>query len=203
MRIRKRRCRHCKEFFYADYRNIQRQKFCNKPQCQKASKKYSQQKWLNKDDNKAYFKGKANVQRVQIWRKNNPKYWKRQNVSLKDPSKKKIKEIQVNSSPPINEKSPQTIIDMESFPFNTLQDNFHKNIQINQHDNPTTAFITLQDIFQPQLSILIGLISNITGSTLQDDIVKTLNSMHKIGHDIISSSHLKGGKNAFKTTYYT
>jgi hypothetical protein len=71
------RCRHCKRLFIPDHRNRKRQKYCSAPDCRKASKTASQQKWLQKPENKEYFKGPLNTQRVQAWREQNPGYWKR------------------------------------------------------------------------------------------------------------------------------
>ena len=81
--IRQRRCKNCQNLFKPDPRHPKRQEFCDKPDCKIASKKYSQQKWLNKSKNQDYFSGPENVARVQEWRKRNPGYWKR-----KKPSKK-------------------------------------------------------------------------------------------------------------------
>jgi hypothetical protein len=46
---------------------------------------------------------------------------------------------------------------------------------------------TLQDFFISQHSVLIGLIAHLTDLTLQDDIVKTASSLHKLGADILNS----------------
>ena len=75
-KIKKKKCCHCKRLFIPDHRNRDRQKYCKKSECQKASKAASQKKWLNKPENKDYFQGPENVQRVQQWRKQNPEYWK-------------------------------------------------------------------------------------------------------------------------------
>jgi hypothetical protein len=40
-------------------------------------KKQCQKKWLSKQENKNWFSGSENTQRVQEWRKKNPGYWKR------------------------------------------------------------------------------------------------------------------------------
>ena len=56
-RIRKRQCQCCKDFFFPDYRNLNRQHFCGKPECRQASKSASQKRWLKK--NPDYFKGDA------------------------------------------------------------------------------------------------------------------------------------------------
>jgi len=71
---RRRKCRHCREFFRPDPRNRAKQKYCSKAVCRKASKKASQEKWLAKPENRNYFGGPEHVHRVQQWRKQNPGY---------------------------------------------------------------------------------------------------------------------------------
>ena len=75
-KIRRRRCKNCDDLFKPDSRNLKRQKFCRKPECKEASKRYSQQKWLMKPKNIDHFSGPENVIRVQQWRQQNPGYWK-------------------------------------------------------------------------------------------------------------------------------
>lgn len=75
--IRQRRCKNCQNLFMPDSRHLKRQRFCDKPECKIASKKHSQQKWLDKPKNRDYFSGPENVARVQDWRQSNPGYWKR------------------------------------------------------------------------------------------------------------------------------
>jgi len=86
--IKKKKCRNCNCLFVPERRNRNRQNYCGKPECRKASKKASQETWLQKPDNKDYFKGPANVQRVQEWRKRHPGYWKRnrkkETIALQD-----------------------------------------------------------------------------------------------------------------------
>ena len=76
-RKRRRKCLHCKDLFFPDPRTRDRQKFCSKPECKRASKSWRQRRWLNKPENRDYFKGPENVVRVQEWRKAHPKYWRR------------------------------------------------------------------------------------------------------------------------------
>ena len=71
------KCLHCKMLFVPDYRNRGRQKYCSTPECQQASKRARQQRWLSKPENQDHFRGAENVQRVQEWRKAHPGYWKR------------------------------------------------------------------------------------------------------------------------------
>lgn len=86
-RIKKKKCRHCRRLFVPDPKNYNRQNYCRKSACREASKSASQQKWLNKPENKNYFKGSEHVERVRAWRKKNPGYWKRSRsrTALQDP----------------------------------------------------------------------------------------------------------------------
>lgn len=77
-RHRRRKCLHCNELYFPDYRNLRHQRYCSKPQCRAASKKASQQKYLASDKGCGYFTGEINVKRVQDWRKSHPQYWNRQ-----------------------------------------------------------------------------------------------------------------------------
>lgn len=87
VKIKKKKCRNCRRLFIPDYRNHNRQKYCKRDKCRKASKTASQKKWLNKPENKNHFRGPENVQRVQDWRKQNPGYWKiltKNKIALQD-----------------------------------------------------------------------------------------------------------------------
>lgn len=83
--IKKKRCRNCGELFIPDYRNRERQKYCDKAACKKASKTASQEKWLKKPENENYFHGPENIQRVREWRKSNPGYGKRSPLKSPQP----------------------------------------------------------------------------------------------------------------------
>ena len=77
---RRRKCRHCLDLFDPEPRNLRHQRYCSKPACRKASKADSQRRWLGKAQNRDYFRGAANVARVQAWRTAHPGYWKRPRV---------------------------------------------------------------------------------------------------------------------------
>ena len=79
-RIKRTKCQNCRQLFVPDARNKGRQQYCSKPGCRKASKAASQKKWLGKPENKDYFKGPTNVERVRQWRQENPGYWHRANA---------------------------------------------------------------------------------------------------------------------------
>ena len=80
---RRRKCRHCGTLFRPDPRNIRRQRFCSKPPCRRASKAESQRRWLAKADNRDYFRGAENVERVRLWRSAHPHYWRRSSANTR------------------------------------------------------------------------------------------------------------------------
>jgi hypothetical protein len=82
--IKRKKCCNCKGLFIPDPRNAKRQKYCRKPECRKASKAASQKRWLAKPENQGYFSGPENVKRVQLWREENPGYWRRKGKNNKD-----------------------------------------------------------------------------------------------------------------------
>jgi len=69
-----RKCRNCGQLLTPDPRNRWHQKYCSHPACRKASKAASQQRWRKSAKGRNYFRGSANVLRVQAWRKANPGY---------------------------------------------------------------------------------------------------------------------------------
>jgi hypothetical protein len=68
------KCLHCNEDYQRDPRNGGRQSYCVKPVCQQASKAASQRQWLSRPENRDYFRGAENCERVRLWRLANPGY---------------------------------------------------------------------------------------------------------------------------------
>ena len=83
-RMRKRKCPSCGVFFTPDHRNWRRQRYCSKPECRKAAKAASQKLWLQKPENRNYFRGPDNVRRIQEWRKAHPGYSRKKREALQD-----------------------------------------------------------------------------------------------------------------------
>jgi hypothetical protein len=69
------KCLHCREFFVPCSNNRRTQRYCSKAECRKASKAAAQARWLNKPQNRCYFRGPENVDRVRRWRERHPGYW--------------------------------------------------------------------------------------------------------------------------------
>ena len=63
--------------FRADPRTRAQQKYCSEPDCRTASKKASQQRWLDKPENHGYFSGPQHVARVRFWRTSHPEHRQR------------------------------------------------------------------------------------------------------------------------------
>jgi hypothetical protein len=59
--------------------------------------------------------------------------------------------------------------------------------------SPTLAEIALQDFFCAQPVVLIGLIANLTGSALQEDIARTARRLRQLGQDIVASTKTAAG----------
>jgi hypothetical protein len=144
------KCPHCQQLFTPDARNATRQRYCSEPGCRKASKADSQRRWLQKEENRDYFRGPEHVLRVQRWRAAHPGYWRRSNrrqVALQDPS---IAQAAVNNA--------------------------------NRHSAEKGA---LQDALIMQPAVMVGLIAQLTGLALQDDIARAARCMQQLGNDIL------------------
>ena len=63
--------------------------------------------------------------------------------------------------------------------------------------SPTLAEIALQDLLRFQPFVLIGLIANLTGTALQEDIAFTAQRFQQLGQDIVAGAHsAEGGRDA-------
>jgi hypothetical protein len=152
-----RKCRCCNIFFLPDCHNPNRQLYCSAPACRRASKAASQRRWLQKPENRNYFREADNVQRVQQWRKANPGYWKR--------TKSRSKQGQLFENTPLN-------------PGTTSCNAPERNLR------------TLQDFALVDHPAFVGLISMVTGSTLQEDIATVGRNLLLQGRNILGLGDL-------------
>jgi hypothetical protein len=166
------KCRHCRGFFVPDYRNVGRQRYCSKPPCKQASKAESQRRWLQKPENHDHFRGPDNVKRVQLWRQEHPGYWRR-------------KTPQASQAPDALQETwtPQEV------PTQSVSEP----LEAPQQD-------ALQDSFFLQPAVLVGLIAQLTGFVLQDDIASMVRRLQQLGRDILDRSPpLTGGDSHAQT----
>jgi hypothetical protein len=75
-----------------------------------------------------------------------------------------------------------------------LQDRLNPQPNEINSDNVEFANDALQDFLIAQSPVLLGLIANFTGNTLQDNMVMTLQRLQELGQDIVTNlTHSKGG----------
>lgn len=157
---RKRKCKHCQQFFYPDARNATKQKYCSHPDCRKASKAASQRKWQEKVENLDYFSGPDNVKRVQEWRRRNPGYCRKRQKSAEP-----------------------------------LQDHSSGETTNKQEVTSQLTLNALQDLLSTQDAVFLGLLAQLSGSSLQDDIVTWCRRLQQLGQDILTQPYrCKGGQ---------
>jgi len=149
------KCLCCREIFLPDPRNRHHQKFCKKEQCRQASKRASQQRWVAKPENTAHFGGPDQVERVRQWRQANPGYWKKH----KRKSARTLQDI-----------CPDQPAASQAFMGGEPQDLYRR---------------TLQDVCLAQTPLLVGLLSQLVDSPLQEDIVGFARRMVAKGQDLL------------------
>jgi hypothetical protein len=152
---------------------VTRQRFCSKPECRHASKVDAQQRWRQKPDNLDYFKGSVHVERVQQWRREHPGYWRRQTP-------------ETDSRPDALQET-LTAQEMETQPLTEGIENPEPGVENPEPD-------ALQDSFFLQPAVLVGLIAQLSGLALQEDIAFMARRLQQLGRDILQGSpHATGG----------
>ena len=153
------KCLFCGKLFRADPRNAHHQKYCSEASCRQASKVVSRRAWLAKAQNQDYFRGAENVARVRLWRADHPGYWRR----------------------PGGQRAPKAV---------ALQDLcLVQTVETKQQSPPLAGPASkhaLQDLLAFQPAVLIGFIAQFTGTTLQDDLVRSTRHLIELGQDILA-----------------
>ena len=157
--IRKRKCRCCKESFIPDYRSVKRQRYCNKPECRKASKARCQKRWVEK--NPTYFKGSDNVDRMLEWQRIHPGRQRR--------------------------KGSGTVLQDICDRIDDVKQEVIPLLPLLPTESPALPPV-LQDFCIEQHPVFIGLIAHLTGYVLQDDIAVVTRRLEQLGQDVICST---------------
>jgi hypothetical protein len=145
---------------------VTRQRFCSKPDCRHASKADSQRRWLQKPENQNHFRGPDNVKRVQLWRQENPGYWRR--------------------------KAPEVATEPDALQETLMPQEMETQILNERVEKPEQD--ALQDSFFLQPAVFVGLIAQLTGCALQEDIASMARRLQQLGRDILDGSpHATGG----------
>jgi len=136
------RCLRCGQPFVPDPRIGKRHRYCQLPECRKASRAESRAKWLAHPKNAEYFKGPGNALRVRLWRAANPR-----------PKK------------PTPQKGMQRLI------------------------QPRLAAALkacgVQDLNERQLALLLGMVSHLAHSRVQDVIARRLRRFMFAGYAVL------------------
>jgi hypothetical protein len=151
------RCRHCHRAFVPDYRNRDRQRYCQGDECRKASKRASQRRWWSKPENRDYFRGADRVDHVQDWRIEHPGYW------------------------PPRGRRPACTLQEDCSSRVSSQAAYHQELEAAGEEEGCDA---LQDVCRAQVPLLVGLIAQMR-STLQGDIVGCMRQLIKQGQEIL------------------
>jgi len=145
------KCLHCREFFIPCPNSRHTQRYCAKSECRKASKAAAQTKWLNKPENRFYFRGPENVQRVQRWRERHPGYWRKRRSS-------RANALQDLAPTEVSQTQPITLNET-----GLLADDFSRREPSKAHSAGA-----LQDLACVQVPLLAGVVSLLIGDALQD-----------------------------------
>lgn len=154
--IKERKCSCCGELYEPDRRNAWHQRHCCKEGCRKASKAASQHRWLRKAGNRDYFRSVENVARVKEWRAAHPGYWRRKAGG------DALQEVKGGQCAEMTK---------EIGIFGKLS---------------TERSSALQEVKDAQHLVLIGLIAQMTGATLQDDIALVGRNLLRLGQDVVN-----------------
>jgi hypothetical protein len=148
------KCLHCRGFFIPCPNSRHTQRYCAKSECRKASKAAAQAKWLNKPQNRSYFRGPENVERVQRWRERHPGYWRKKRSSRPDA-------LQDLAPTEASQNQPITINEI-----GLLADDFGLCEPSKPSKTPRAG--ALQDLAYVQVPLLAGVVSLLIGDALQD-----------------------------------
>jgi hypothetical protein len=145
------KCLHCREFFVPCPNNRRTQRYCSKAECRKASKAVAQAKWLNKPQNRCYFRGPENVERVRRWREHHPGYWRKKRSPPAD-ALQDLAPIELSQIEPVRLSEGGLIAG---------------DLALDEAPRPARA-AALQDLASVQVPLLVGVVSLLVGDALQD-----------------------------------
>jgi hypothetical protein len=144
------KCLHCREFFIPCPNSRHTQRYCAKAECRKASKAAAQAKWLRKPENRSYFRGPENTERVRRWRERHPGYRRKKRSSPDTLQDLALSEVSPNQPITLNGTGP-------------LAEDFRP-----PEPSRTLGGDALQDLACVQVPLLAGVVSLLIGDGLQD-----------------------------------
>jgi hypothetical protein len=165
------KCLYCKAFFVPCPNHRATQQYCSQPQCRKASKAAAQARWRQQPQNRSYFQGPENVERVRRWRARHPGYWR------KKPSVPPVA-LQDLACPQAAPSEPLT--GMPADPAQSL--------------TPAESLRAdaLQDLAGVQVPLLAGVVSLLLGDALQDRFAEVARQLVDRGKRVLAAERQKG-----------
>lgn len=154
-----RNCLNCKRLFDPDYRHRHNQFYCTKPACKKVRQAANLQRWRERPENQDFWRAPWNIERVQAWRIAHPEYWKR------------VKRKQVA------DRGVALQIAMKS-----AQVSEDKLVSSGSASDCVTNRVPVD--MKTQDPVLVGLIAQLTGDTLQNAIYQTTARLYEKGQSI-------------------
>jgi len=155
-----RNCLHCKRRFDPDYRHRRDQFYCAKPACKKVRQAASLRRWRERPENQEYWRGRENIERVQAWRAAHPEYWKRV----------KRKPAAVRGVALQNAMKAEQVTTDQSDHRDGSGDCVTKRVPVD---------------LRAQDPVLVGLIAQLTGDTLQNAIHQTTARLYEKGQAVM------------------
>jgi hypothetical protein len=155
-----RNCLHCTRLFVPDYRHRRDQLYCGKPACRKARQAASLQRWRERPENQGFWRARWNIERVQEWRAKHPGYSKR--------GKRKQKAGRGVALQ--NAMKATQVTDDKMAKCGSTPDSVTKRV-------PTEL--------KTQDPVLVGLIAQLTGDTLQNAIHETTARLYEKGQAVM------------------
>ena len=178
------KCRCCHEFFSPSKYARERQRFCAREGCRKASKAQAQRRWQDKPQNRDYFCGATHVERVRRWREQHPGYSRRPKRSLAEeplqdlapPQKAAREELAQELVPPPAGGSPR------------------------EPEGGAPGRPPLQDLALGEHPLIVGLISMFTGEALQETVADVARGLVERGRRVLAQESKGSGRHgAFAT----
>lgn len=169
MKIKKKKCDHCNNFFVPDKYNYHVQSYCSKSECRHASRIASRRNYRRKDTNRTPEKRKKESKRIKKWQKTHPDYKNRQKNA-----KKKSEE------PVLRDIAPTENL--------ILRD-------IAQLQKAVSLIPILQNKITYYQCVTAGLASSLSGECLRDIIGGQLDRYYDIGNRLFLSKDKKHESN--------
>lgn len=197
--IKQCKCANCDQLFRPDSRNAWHQRYCGASACRAASKAASQRRWLGKPENRDYFRGPEQVERVREWRKAHPGYSQRTKASTAPnapataaaptapargdaPTAPTVPSAASAPAVPAVPAAPVVAPLQDVVPIQVFDAQRQSGLKVGAESSAPRA---LQELLQQQPVVLIGLLAHLSASTLQDDIALAGQRLLQLGQDVL------------------